>query len=316
MSARQRLQKRCAALRHRKMTALAELLELPVMAAPPTHFYSITPYNTGTQGYVWSPSSRTYTNRSSDSSSGCSSPKSSTPPRQVAQKSLLLSPQHSKILSQHFNTVKEQEPQSGGTPFDTLSPDKYAKPISLDTPRPLSERQRITQAESLASALGEKFGTDEIVAQELPADDISSRADRSLILDEGEEVEENCTDNTEDEETFYDCSEGLSASHANLIKGLGESNLRHNSQPTKSAPSTPTGTRKLAGILNFLHLSHVKEDNMNGARSLPAMQLSFSENLNIAKTSKTTRQSTEPSRPTRPRPVRPNRVKRGSKTRR
>lgn len=286
------------------------------MAAPPTHFYSITPYNTGSQGYVWSPSQRTYTNRSSENSSGRSSPKSITPPRQASRKSLPLSPQHSKILSQHFNAAKGEEPRGGETPFDTLSPDKYAKPISLDTPRPLNERQKITQAESLASALGDKFGTDEIVAEELSVNEITSRTGRALTLDEGEEMGEDCTDNTEDEETFYDCSEGLSASHANLIRGLQESNLRHDNQPIKSAPPTPTGTRKMAGILNFLHLGHVKEDNLDGAKSLPAMPLNFTENVSRTKAAKTTKQLSEPNKPTRPRPLRPSRVKRGSKTRR
>ena len=298
------------------MTKLAKLLELPVMAAPPTHFYSLTPYNTGGQGYLWSPSSRTYTSRNSESSSGRSSPKPSTPPRQPSQKSLPLSPQHSKILSQQLNSTKEKEAQSGEVPFDTLTAERYAKPISLDTPPPTSKRHKITQAESLASALGDKYGTDEVVAEELDLNDISNRIDRALTLDEGEEVNEDCTDNTEDDETFYDCTDGLSASHANLIKDLEEPNFRHNIQPTISAPSTPTGTRKVAGILNFLHLRRTREDNMIGAKSLPAMPLNFSEKLNRSKATKTTKQSSEQNKPTRPRPTRPSRVKRGSSTRR
>ena len=286
------------------------------MAAPPTHFYSITPYNTASQGYVWSPSPRTYTNRSSESSSDTSSPKPSTPPRQAPQKSLPLSPQHSKILSQQMNAAKDKEPRGAEAPFDTLSPDKYAKPISLDTPRPLNERQKMTQAESLASALGDKFGTDEILAEELGVNEISSRAGRALTLDEGEEVNEEFADNTEDDETFYDCSEGLSASHANLIRSLREPNLRQDNQPIKSAPSTPTGTRKLAGILNFLHVRHVREDDLIGAKSLPAMPLNFTETIKKTRATKTTKQPSEPSKPTRPRPLKPSLIKRGSKNRR
>ena len=317
MSARQRLQRRGATLRHRKMTTLANLLELPVMAAPPTHFYSLTPYNTGTQGYVWSPSSRGYTNRSGESSSGQSSPKPETPPRPSSQKSLQLSPQHSMILNQQLNPSKEIETtKNEETAFSSLIPENYAKPISLETPRPMNERQKRTQAESLASALGDNFGTDEIVAEELDLNDISSKARRALTLDECEEINEDCNESTEDCETFYDCTEGLSASHANLINGLDVPKARNGSQPTKSAPSTPTGTRKLAGILNFLHRSPGKAENINEAKSLPAIPLNFTENENTNKTGKKTKESTVTKGPQRPRPTRLSRVKRGSKTRR
>ena len=43
MSARQRLQRRSTMLRQHKLRCIAQLLELPAMAVPPAHYYSITP---------------------------------------------------------------------------------------------------------------------------------------------------------------------------------------------------------------------------------------------------------------------------------
>lgn len=43
MSAKQRLQRRRAMLRQHKLHCIAQLLELPAMASPPSHYYSITP---------------------------------------------------------------------------------------------------------------------------------------------------------------------------------------------------------------------------------------------------------------------------------
>lgn len=43
MSAKQRLQRRRALLRQHKLHCIAQLLELPAMASPPSHYYSITP---------------------------------------------------------------------------------------------------------------------------------------------------------------------------------------------------------------------------------------------------------------------------------
>lgn len=317
MSARQRLQRRGATLRHRKMTTLANLLELPDMAAPPTHFYSLTPYNTGAQGYVWSPSSRGYTNRSDGTSAEQSSPKPSTASRQAAQKSLPLSPQHSKILSHQLTQVKEKKNFNEEATFEGLSPDRYAKPICLDTPFPRNERQKVSQAESLASALGDKFGTDEIVAEELDMSDLnglSRKAGRTLTLDEGEEISEDCMDITEESETFYDCSDGLSASHANLIKGIDKMKVRRQRKPTKSAPSTPTGTRKFQGILKFLHRTPMHNDDLNEAKSLPAIALNFREEENADQS--TMKPVGECKSSLRPKQARASRVKRGSKTRR
>lgn len=312
MSARQRLQRRGTTLRHRKMTTLANLLELPVMAAPPSHFYSLTPYSTGAQGYVWSPSSRGYTNRVDDSNAVRSPPRPTSPPRQTPQKSLPLSPQHSKILNQQLNQTKEKESPRVESSFEGLLPENYEKPINLDTPRPKNEKQKVTQAESLASALGDKFGTDEIVAEELDVSDfdrMASKAGRRLTLDVGEEVDEGCND--EDGEKFYDCNKALSTSHANLIKDIDKGNLRRNDKPTTSAPSTPTGTRKFHGILNILHRSPAKEVDLIEAKSLPSIALNFTENENENTNLRKSKQGLA-----KPKPSRPNRVKKGSKTRR
>lgn len=317
MSARQRLQRRGATLRHRKMTTLANLLELPVMAAPPSHFYSLTPYNTGTHGYVWSPSNRSYTSRSEENSSGKSSPKGGalSPPRKASQKFLPLSPKHSEILEKQIGASKKkrQPEKPDDESFQTMSPDAYSKPISLDTPPPRSEKLQRTQAESLASALGAKFGTDEIAAEELNTDcynELSVRAGRRLTVDEGEEIGEDCTDGTEDSDTFYDCKGDVSASHSNLIQGIDRVKITQTkNRPVKSAPSTPTGSRK-AGILRLFKFSS-KDDSVNEAVSLPAIALNFSEKTTVKRTaSQKTKQASDAKVSQKPRPARPSRPNR------
>lgn len=97
MSARQRLQKRRVALKHTKISTLATLLELPALAAPPSHYYSITTIDGSNS--VWSPSSRGYSSTKSGSNSSSSS-NLSTP--SSGQKPKLLSPKHEEILSKRI----------------------------------------------------------------------------------------------------------------------------------------------------------------------------------------------------------------------
>ena len=321
MSARQRLQRRCATLRHRKMTTLANLLELPVMAAPPTHFYSLTPYNTGTQGYVWSPSSRGYTNRADDTGTGDSASKSNnlTPPRQAPQKSLPLSPKHSEILDQKTCGSRGKDATNKTSP-SVFSPEAYVRPINLATALPRNEKAQRTQAESLASALGAKFGTDEIAAQELDAEmfcNLSEKVGRKLTVDEGEEMNEDCTDGTSDSEFFYDCKDNISASHSDLIRGLDRVEVKAPmDKPTKSAPSTPTGSRKI-GIIGLIQGRVAQDDCLNVAKSLPAMALNFAENeVKEKQSTKRTKPAPETKATQKPRPTRPNRVNRSSKGKR
>lgn len=312
MSARQRLQRRGAALRQRKMTTLANLLELPVMAAPPSHFYSIAPYNNaGQQNYVWSPSSRTYASRSEGNISGRTSP---TPDgvlavRPSSEKSLALSPQHSKILEEQIrekNSGRSRRKSSDGN-FSPLSPDKYSKPMNLDTPRPKNEKQQRSQAESLASALGSKFGTEEITAEE---EDDSERRERKATLDEGEEVSEDCTD----DDTFYDCQNAaVTASQADLLNGLHQEPRNLNRQASISAPSTPTGARKL-GLFNFLRHEKSADDTVKPANSLPAIALNVEEMKLGKKSSPKTRKSGQDGRTvTKSKPTPPNRSRTGRK---
>jgi len=109
MSARQRLQKRCDALRHRKMANIATLLELPALASP-SSYYSITSLDGGNA--VWSPSSRGYS--SSRHQSGQSSPVNSSPqsapvtPAASAKTLATPSATKSRLLSPTNNQTRSQ----------------------------------------------------------------------------------------------------------------------------------------------------------------------------------------------------------------
>ncbi len=310
MSARQRLQRRGAALRHRKMTTLANLLELPVMAAPPAHFYSLAPYNAGQQSYVWSPSSRSYASRSDGNLSGKSSPTSESqlPALPSSERSLTLSPQHTKILE------KKTEQEKFGTPikmsssdnFTSLSPDKYSKPIKMDTPRPKNEKLQISQAESLASALGSRFGTEEYAAQE---EDNETRPARKLTVDEGEEANEDCTD----DDTFYDCKDTrVSASHADLLEGMSAQSRNFDTKSSMSAPSTPTGVRKLLHVLR----QKTPEETVSSAKSMPAIALNPEELESQTKPKTQKQKSARDNRNSqKQKPVQPNRNKSSRKKR-
>eukprot|EP00794_Sanderia_malayensis_P009382 gene9382-10370_t len=322
MSARQRLQRRGAALRHRKMSTLASLLELPVMAAPPAHFYSLAPYNNNAaqQGYVWAPSSRTYASRSeanlSDKSSPTTSDRQTPPVRTSSERTLMLSPQHAKILEKknEFDRTTETSDQVDGGNFASMSPDRYERPIKLDTPRPKNEKLQISQAESLASALGSRFGTEELVAQE---ENSETGVARKLTIDEGEEASEECTD----DDMFYDCKNQttarkdsrVSASHADLLEDMHARTINFDSKTCISAPSTPTGARRDALSTDLRRKLTI--EMVNEARSMPAIALN-PEEMHLERKKQSQRQKTpkEPPRNSqKSKPMQPSRSNRSAR---
>lgn len=113
MSARQRLQKRCDAFRHRKMSNIATLLELPALASP-TNYYSITSLDNANT--VWSPSSRGYSasrhqsGQSSPVTPSSTVPNSSTAFKTPQAKSRLLSPKMEQILQRQQQQDDKKTP--------------------------------------------------------------------------------------------------------------------------------------------------------------------------------------------------------------
>jgi len=219
MSARQRLQKRCDALRHRKMANIATLLELPALASP-SSYYSITSLDGGNA--VWSPSSRGYS--SSRHQSGQSSPVNSSPQSAPvtpaasaktlatpsATKSRLLSPKMEQILQ------KQQKTPSRNTAATRLT----------NTP---SNNQTRSQAVELASLLQT---TPPLGPVEITGHAANSLREGSSSMEIGEELVE------ESSVTFADSSSSFV-----LLNTLVEVDRESNTQ-TSSLTSTKNDLSK------------------------------------------------------------------------
>ena len=159
MSARQRLQKRCDALRRRKMSNIGTLLELPALASP-SNYYSLTSIDSSNA--VWSPSSRGYS--SSRHLSGGSSPVSSpsnttlsTPVTSMPSKSKLLSPKMEQILQRQLKdgtdaskTPSQRKTSSPTTRLRTT----HSTPVMSNSNTPIdTSRSSTKEAVRLASLL-------------------------------------------------------------------------------------------------------------------------------------------------------------------
>lgn len=178
MSARQRLQKRCDALRHRKMANIATLLELPALASP-SSYYSITS-SLDNSNAVWSPSSRGYS--SSRNTSGYSSPVNSQPSSAPAtpNPSTLPTPPSatkSRILSPKMEQILQRQ-QS------TKTPTRPSRPKKDNKQTPLGKNSSRKEAVALASLLQ--------TTPPLGPVEITGRADsirqRSATMEVGEEL--------------------------------------------------------------------------------------------------------------------------------
>ena len=229
MSARQRLQKRRDALRHAKMTTVATLLELPVLAAPPAHYYSITAFDRS-GSTVWSPSSRGYT--SSRSGSSRSSPNLSrkevgtsgdASPKVSQSKSAILSPEHDKILQKHKSNKSEKNSPVAAH-RDRTDGDTILKqpPIQFSTPRHENTK---SQASVLASVL-DTSGPEASLESSAGPEEIAATFDireRSSTVEVGEE----------------ECEEAVTLSESNtkLIPISNSTIERSTSKNERSSPA-------------------------------------------------------------------------------
>ena len=175
MSARQRLQKRRDALRHRKMTTMAILLELPAMASPPSQYYSITSLDS--PGSVWSPSSRGYSNSSRQSNNSSPTMSASlSAASNTQQKSKILSPKHEEILQSHIRQDNGDKNRAK-TSYSITSPSEIKTNENCQTPQK-------AEAVALASLLQTSPPVPEVTGH------FSNRL-RSETTEVGEEVDEN-----------------------------------------------------------------------------------------------------------------------------
>ena len=275
MSARQRLQKRCDALRHRKMANIAILLELPALASP-TNYYSITSLDNANA--VWSPSSRGYS--SSRNTSGYSSPVSQPPSTPTTPSSFTLSTPQTKprILSPKMEQIlqKQQGRDDKKTPQRPSRPKKENQqtPLSRNTP---STRQPRTEAVALASLLQTTppLGPIEITGQ---AD--AAIRQRSSTMEVGVEIEEECSATLMDSSSSFVLLNTETSVEREIINSLPTLenlrknkglvlDIRKNASPSKSqsAPGSPRGRR----MIEHFPLDDISLEKMS--KSLPSIEL-------------------------------------------
>lgn len=138
MSARQRLQKRCDALRRRKMSNIGTLLELPALASP-SNYYTLTSLDASNT--VWSPSSRGYSSsrhQNGDSSPVSSSSSSSNTLSSTPTITSQATQQKPRLLSPKMEQILQKQIRQDGTD-------------SVKTPIRQSVRPRVTQSTPVMS---------------------------------------------------------------------------------------------------------------------------------------------------------------------
>lgn len=210
MSAKQRLQRRRTMLRQHKLHCIAQLLELPAMASPPSHYYSITPpayVNLG-PGLLESPTG-SQTNEPADTDVDghaqlqAHAPSSRDTSQEAAQASL---------------------PAAMPTPEKCLSP-VYGK-----------GRRTTSQAEALASVL-----------EQSPPPNNTTKP-RTTSVEEATEAIEMELANSVLRSAQENCSTGESSPVERLSRSQSAENLPHlavrRNRVSLSAPATPRGDRR------------------------------------------------------------------------
>ncbi|XP_065658380.1 protein CLEC16A isoform X2 [Hydra vulgaris] len=240
MSARQRLQKRKEALKHRKMSAIASLLELPALASPVPSYYSLTTIEG--QSSVWLPSSRDYKRKTNL--------QMVLTPSSV-QKQKVLSPKHEEILQRQLKQDEDVTGWRNRTSHINKSKIPITKsPVSSEKPK---HSLKGNEAVTLANLLEHKSATSELFGQAMQR--------RTSSLEIGEEISEDFMLATETNSNVFFPSSDLSLTkriendqiQTTENKTLTVNSLKLNKSNTKvemrkykciSAPGSPRGSRQ------------------------------------------------------------------------
>lgn len=217
MSAKQRLQRRRTMLRQHKLHCIAQLLELPAMASPPSHYYSITPpayVNLG-PGQLESPTD-SQTNESADETVG-------------------LQVQSAEHAQSSGNT--SQESTQASLVGAIATPEQCLSPVNAPGKRSTS------QAEALANVLEQSpppKGDDKQLSTSV------EEAKEAIEMENVNKTVQNVQENT--------CSEHFSPDeHTSRSRSYSVENIQHytvrRNPVSRSAPATPRGDRRAVSII-------------------------------------------------------------------
>ena len=244
MSAKQRLQRRRTMLRQHKLHCIAQLLELPAMASPPSHYYSITPpayVNLG-PGQLESPT---------DSLTTDSLTTEPTDEGFARHASLQAHAQSSGDTSQ--DSVQVSLAGAMATPEQCLSPMRE------------QGRRTTSQAEALASVL----------EQSPPA---VKTTNRCVSVEEATEAIEMELTNAVVQSVQESDSNGDSTPVERLSRSHSMENMPHitarRNPVSLSAPSTPRGDRRSCPPIKLDEVDSLVRLNTQNSMSEPAIFLS------------------------------------------
>lgn len=239
MSAKQRLQRRRTMLRQHKLHCIAQLLELPAMASPPSHYYSITPpayVNLG-PGQLESPTD--------------SLPTEPTDEGFDRHASLQAHAQSSSGTSQ--DSVQASLAGAMATPEQCLSPLQG------------QGRRTTSQAEALASVLEQSPSAGKTTNRSTSVEEATEAIEMELTNAVVQSVKGN--DSTGDSTPV----EHRSRSHS--MENLPHMTARRN-PVSLSAPSTPRGDRRSCPPIQLDEVNSLVRLNSQNSMSEPAIFLS------------------------------------------
>ncbi|XP_022784974.1 protein CLEC16A homolog isoform X3 [Stylophora pistillata] len=210
MSAKQRLQRRRTMLRQHKLHCIAQLLELPAMASPPSHYYSITPpayVNLGPGQLESSTDSQTNASVNED----------------------VDGPEQPQTHAQSTSDTLHDGAQAS-FPSAMLTPEQCLSPVHGDG------RRTTSQAEALASVL-----------EQSPPPNKTTVA-RTMSVEEAAEAIEMEATNSVLQSVKENRSFGESSTEEHMSRSQSAENLRllttRRNPVSLSAPATPRGDRR------------------------------------------------------------------------
>lgn len=216
MSAKQRLQRRRGMLRQHKLHCIAQLLELPAMASPPSHYYSITPpayVNLG-PGQLDSPTD-SQTSESVEERSG-------------QQRQSFEHPQ-----------LPSDAPKESLSSVQTALASAMATPEQCLSPVHCQGRRTTSQAEALANVLEQSPPDNKVPTAPKPPACLLEDATEAIELEHTNEDSDTIVRTTP-----FDIN---SRSRSHSMENIPRPGFR-NKPLSQSAPATPRGDRRALSI--------------------------------------------------------------------
>ncbi|XP_020607380.1 protein CLEC16A-like [Orbicella faveolata] len=238
MSAKQRLQRRRTMLRQHKLHCIAQLLELPAMASPPSHYYSITP-----PAYV------------------------NLGPGQLESPTDSLTEPTDEEFDRHAS-LQAHAQSSHDTSQDSVQASlagAMATPEQCLSPMHGQGRRTTSQAEALASVLEQSPPAVKTTNRSTSVEEATEAIEMELTNAVAQAVQEN--DSTGDSTPV----ERLSRPHS--MENLPHITARRN-PVSLSAPSTPRGERRSCPPIKLDEVDSLVRLNTQNSMSEPAIFLS------------------------------------------